>query len=764
MAREQRTPPSPARAASRPAQAFESIALYGLLLIVAMRPLVSETYNSALTAIDRATGVVGASTPATTAAFDLAILGCGLLTAVGRALRRERWRWTGLEIGWLLMLAGAAVSTCAAGNKRLALNASADWLITALLVFIFADLCRTRWRVALVLIIVVASGLTSLARSGLQITQEFPETRQHYFENKAEFWAQQGVPLDDPRVALFERRILGTAATGFFPHSNVQAALLSLCGFSALGLAALSWKNRPIRTVCILLGAGLLAGTIMTASKGGVLAALIGLALLGAAWTALPRFPARWRTLWWAAWALVGAGGAAVILVGAVRGGLPGASLQFRWEYWKVTRQIIADHPWTGTGALNFDRAYLLHKPIEYPEEIKDPHNFVLSVLAQWGLLGGAGLMWMLIAGSYRTLRAIGAVAGLPDAASSNRPNLVRWSAALIVGFLLLRWILMSGFWLAGQTAIVLYDLELYGLIWSATLGGLVWLLFRDGPSEVAPDERTLDLSFPRMRLVLLCGTAAFLLHNVVEFAILYPGTLTPFAALAGLLLGPPQREAGDQSASRRETVCVAATAILVPLLFLWLVFVPVTRASAWLSDARAAESPQQAERSLRAAMAADPFDPTPPAELAGLYAQYGQPRPAVDSIGIALDRDPTDADLHKLSAMAHELSHRAAHDPDELHAAIRSARMALSLYPASPDGHLALADLLARSAQALGATQLAAEAAQAYQRALDLDAARPGADEVRRWSPERRHDIEQRIRSVQAAASVPATATSPAP
>ena len=90
---------------------------------------------------------------------------------------------------------------------------------------------------------------------------------------------------------------------------------------------------------------------------------------------------------------------------GLTWGHLPTASLDFRWQYWRASAPLIADHPLTGVGRENFGRHYLAYKSIDSPEEIRNPHNLFVEATAEWGALGGAGLLALLLAGSWRYVR-----------------------------------------------------------------------------------------------------------------------------------------------------------------------------------------------------------------------------------------------------------------------------------------------------------------------------------------------------------------------
>ncbi|NLE61156.1 MAG: hypothetical protein GX616_22640, partial [Planctomycetes bacterium] len=270
--RRPRTGVEPAtRTASR---VLENIAFFAILLIVSMRTLLSETYESGLTGISRAVGDVSSLTPATTVMFDVVIWLAAAMVASAVLLRGRSWRWTGIEAGWAIMVVAAAISCCLASNKRLAVNASCDWLTALVLAIALANLLYERRRVVLVLAVVVASGLASATKCGSQLGWEFGDTWQAYQEQKTEFWGRQGIALTDPTVELFERRMLAREATGFLPYSNAQGAGLCLAGFAGIALTFLAGRTWAAKVMCGVVAAVILASIVTTGGCGAVLAAL----------------------------------------------------------------------------------------------------------------------------------------------------------------------------------------------------------------------------------------------------------------------------------------------------------------------------------------------------------------------------------------------------------------------------------------------------------------------------------------------------------
>jgi len=716
---------------------LDAAAFFLVLLIVAMRPLLSETFYSNLDAMSRVADAIGDPTPAVTAWLDWGVWMAALLAAVSSYLQKRPWRITGVELGGGILVVAAIISTLAASNKRLAINASSDWLTALVLLMVVANLCRDRMRIGMLLAVLVASGAATMARCGMQVGVEYAETRQHYEENKAAFWARQNIPLDDSRVELYERRLNAAEAAGFFPLSNTNGIWLSLAGFSGLGLAGLVWRRRR-RWLLFGLAAATFACILLTGSKGALLATAAAVVV----WLILVRFQQdmqdRWRLALVGGWlCLVGLISAGVTY-GVAEGGLPGDSLQFRWDYWQVTRDIIAQHGATGVGALNFDHAYLAHKPIEYPEEIRDPHNFILSVLAQWGVLGGMGLLAVFVGGSIVAARTWGTReptdAPPPVYDPQAKLSSLQWVVAVAIGFVLLRIWVMRG-WFMDETgaAYIFFDIGLYGVIWILVFAGLCW---------VARGGWTGDMDICQVGC--LAGLLAFILHSLIDMAMFFPGTLMPFAALAGILLTDKPRRSETPAIASRPAVPLAIFAVGA-LAFVVLVLVPVTRANGLLQQARFASSGAQRWNLFERAMAADPLDPTAPVELALTYVgSGGDVQTALAWYNEGLQRDPKQIGLYRGRASLYEMSFRKTGSMTDLTRAIGAARAVVSMYPNSPDDHLFLADMLTRNAAAAGPECLD-EAIFHYQRALELDAARhPG--EIRRWSESRRQSIQDRL------------------
>lgn len=389
-----------------------------LCVIVSLRPLISETFAGLPDRTSQSIRDLAPVSPLRTLILDAIILFCAAVYwAMGphpSALRPESSRrMNGFKpvplrafyvAVLLLFIIAAALSTVAADDKRLALNAGLDWICSIVLMGLVAGLCHVKHRAALLFACILGAMTAQAWECCDQVFLTFPMNREFYQETRAEFWERQGIALDDPQVRLFEARLDAAEASGFLSHSSVAGGYLAAGALLAIGLAAAAVRSRaPTGNAAAAIGLAslLLLAVGLTRSIGAI--AAIPLALLAAGASAILR-----RRLGWSGKRIFFAGvAAAVVLVAAVighgltHGGLPGSALNFRWQYWTLTLRIIAETWLTGVGRENFIAHYLPLKPIEFPEEIHSPHNVFLQVWAEWGVAGLFGVLLLILFIAY---------------------------------------------------------------------------------------------------------------------------------------------------------------------------------------------------------------------------------------------------------------------------------------------------------------------------------------------------------------------------
>ncbi len=223
-----------------------------------------------------------------------------------------------------------------------------------------------------------------------------------------------GVPataLEGRGRESYEARLLSsTEPLGRFALANTFAGLLVAWWtvLTALVIArGLNPQGSPATIAATLFGVGLMGligfCLLLTKSRTAYVGTLAGLGAIGmlvlAARAKLTR-----RALLIGSLALFAIGG--MIGVAALTGGLDRwvvseapKSLRYRWEYWNGTWEVIKERPIVGVGPGNFRSYYLQHKLPQSSEEISDPHNLLLDVWVNGGLLALGGLIAIAVIG-----------------------------------------------------------------------------------------------------------------------------------------------------------------------------------------------------------------------------------------------------------------------------------------------------------------------------------------------------------------------------
>ena len=368
-------------------------------------------------------------------------------------LRGTKWQipWDGLQWAVCLLAGGHLVSGFivmgTSGDRRAAVNLMWEW--TALLVAfpllrwaLSVPQARREWTV------VALAGALTLGCYGL--TQRFvfyPQMVSQYERlrnelDKLEETAAAGGFADLQRMQRLRSEMIGNGLSpnmlsgsgralleGRLKHSSEPLGLFALAntfaGFLLVWWAILVfhtvqfWTRKPvdsgketspasayrrrILTIAILVLAVSVMGYCLLLTKSRT--AYVGAAVSLLVWTVASLWKwsiPRRQLVVWGAVAIAGLGSLA--LVAGLTGGLDQLvlaeapkSLQYRMEYWWGSLQVIRESPLTGVGPGQFRQHYLAHKLPRSSEEIADPHNLVLDVWGNGGLLALAGLAWIVV-------------------------------------------------------------------------------------------------------------------------------------------------------------------------------------------------------------------------------------------------------------------------------------------------------------------------------------------------------------------------------
>ncbi|MDI6450805.1 O-antigen ligase family protein [Anaerobaca lacustris] len=663
---------------------------------------------------------------------------------------RAVYRVTGIEIGLVLFLLAAAVSTFGASDKRQAINHAIMLAAPACAAVLLVQVLDGAAKVRAVLLIVAALGVVSAYQCAEQFLMSNAITIEQYEKSPEMLLGPLGIEPGTFQHFLFEHRLYSQGIRGFFTTGNSAASFAMLAAFAGLALLLSQRRTdageaprsrcRWYPIVAMLL---ILAGLALTRSKGGILAFVIAAALFALLALLRRRLAEHRRAAWIvsAATLLVVslAVGSMAVSYGLRHGRLPGGnSMLVRWQYWHATAQMVADHPVAGIGLGNFAQNYTRYKPASAPESVSDPHNFPLSLLAQCGPLGLLGFLAMIVIPLYRaTVRAAAEPAPCGDRTTGAGSPAIVMLWAVSASFLLLRPLLIPASW-GGDVEVLLYEIAaLYLAPAAAFLIG--FFLFAAGPQRRSDES---DLArVATVRAALGCAVAGVLVHNLVDFAIFEPGvwsTLWTVMACFIALGHRPQPLASVALPTARPLRWIAPLVGLVLLgAYIHFVWRPVYGAIARTEQGRRAAAVGRFDRAhalLDAAAALDPLSATAPSINGRLYLQRaaaGQApllEKAAENLRKAMERDPADykhyeraGDVATLAGQYEEAQRRYAEAADR--------------YPGS--GRLQLR--LAQVAERLGDTD---GALRHYRKAVEIEDA--FREQFRRMYPERTSPVSR--------------------
>ena len=251
------------------------------------------------------------------------------------------------------------------------------------------------------------------------------DLRQMWNEKKIQILEQHQWTPGSFQAEMFEKRVLNGQPMGFSISTNTYAALLVMLGIAAAGVLIQrfsdkdhwGWMVVPFLAVCALPPL-----IYWTACRAAYATPMIAAMIISAVWLlrrlASPRNSASaaspdrrliriWRGGYFSAVALIAAGIALLVHHGLRYGTLWHDSLTFRWRYWIGAYRILMNglhHAareyfdfLLGVGWENFGPNYLVHRLPTATEEIRDPHNFIVRVFIELGIIGGILLIaWML--------------------------------------------------------------------------------------------------------------------------------------------------------------------------------------------------------------------------------------------------------------------------------------------------------------------------------------------------------------------------------
>ena len=407
------------------------------------------------------------------------------------------------------------------------------------------------------------------------------------------------------------------------------------------------------------------------------------------------------------------------------------SSLTFRWHYWVGSAAVFRAHPWRGVGWANFGWHYLAHRLPIAPEEIQDPHNFLVRFFTELGLVGGLlCVVWQMRLWWELTRPITPGHSTLTEA-----PRVIPFVAAVAGSGIVFGTVVAFDWSTVGIEDFLRRTLYFGAILLAASLTAL-----RSLQSQEADDRPA-----PWLLRTILVAVGVFLVHNLIDFSLFEIGPMLVFSILTGTALGmrqPPSTDATPRRLVPAVLLAFSGLACLTATFGLWLPFHRAERASLAGDDAirgsRFAEAKAEYEEADRAAWH---WDADYAARAAKAAAAFTPPDSWVGLVSAAIHENPRD---EKYWAMRAEVRMRLNPPPSAL---VKSDyETALRLNPNNVRLRIEFADALATLNDAPAAVR---ELEMALRFDDQLDRA-----EKKRMKPEDIARVKEKIASLRRADS----------
>jgi len=533
--------------------------------------------------------------------------------------RKFSYRLSGIEIGLGLFCAAAIVSGLAAPDKRGAITDFAGFVAPVLMTLLLVQILDSQSKVKLVLALIVALGVVSAYRCWEQYSEN-EHLIKFYEQDPDVTLAQHRIVPNSLEHFQFEHRLYSKDISGFFTTSNSAGSFALLASFAAIALLIERYRNHKSTGLefvwlitCGIAVAVVIFGLLITKSKGAIIASLFAAAVF-VIYLCLGNWLKAHKKAVLILCLLLALGGTWVVIwYGLAHGRLPGGnSMLVRWQYWRASVKMYADHLLTGVGPGNFAHFYPHYKPASALESVADPHNFLLSILTQYGPIGLIGFLAMIC----MPLWAILSDRSASRSSEAHRLELTFKQLAIVLAIIV-------------SAALLFIRPIIFPLPPTASpqerQAGIIILyimpviVFVAGFLLAAAGERPAKRSHSSIAAAaLFCAVLGVAFHNLIDFAIFEPGVFTVFWVMIACLIAigyqtNPRPQVVLKPAPFVKVLTVAA-GVVITCVYLNYALIPVGNASAKIQQANRAISVgrlKQAHKLLDSAAEDDSLSPT---------------------------------------------------------------------------------------------------------------------------------------------------------
>jgi O-antigen ligase len=744
---------------TRPVEWLTQIAFVLAMALVVARASTADLSKDRGTALTSTAPRAGG--PAASVGLDLLCCLPAILVLARRVSDRTyvlRWSWSVLPLG-LLALTGVA-STLWAADRFDALLEGFHLLAALAMLWAGSQLVRSWLRLRMVGAVLFGLLLAYFAYSVIYRLVDVPDQKKYFEQYKAEFLKERGLSDDPFGAKQFENKLLSGDLIGYFASANSMAAMVVLLLIVVIGLGVQRRMDDPADATGVgMLIVGVPAAVWMiwaAKSKTAGVTPVIAVAALWAAWRRRGVLAREARRAYWVGVAAVAVAALAVVGHGMYHHGLVSQTLTFRWHYWVGAMRVFARHPLLGVGLDNFGPYYVGMRLAEAPEEVRDPHNFLVRFLAELGLIGGVLCLAWLGRLAWELTRPVTPAEIRPKGGGGGAYTGTRAISAFVwIAGVGLAINVLSGVDFSSDKGYVVFEImkrcSLFALLLVGASVGAV-------KSLQAPE---LDgRPAPVLLYAILIALAMFLVHNLIDFSLFEPGPMMAFAFLAGGVLGVRTPSvAGQKKRTPVAAVALGASVVLwlVGAAFVWS---PTAAAEDAIGDASAAlraGRPMEALRLLKQARVHQPLNAdyafrAATAAITGSGTTFN--REAVALLDLAIRTDPMETKYYLTRARYLLASDERAAYHDQI---VSDFRRAAELDPNQVSLHVEFGDAL----RELGTPADRAQAVKEYEAALKYNGMlKP--DEPKRLSEAKVAEIKRLTEELRGPATNAAT-TNPA-
>ncbi|MHC4103861.1 MAG: O-antigen ligase family protein [Planctomycetota bacterium] len=515
--------------------------------------------------------------------------------------RKFTYRLSGIEIGLLLFCIAAFISGIAAPDKRAVISSFTGLIAPVLMSMLLVQILDSQTKIKLILIVIVALGIVSTYRCWEQYSEN-EHLIKFYEQDPDAALAQHRIAPNSLEEFQFKHRLYSKDISGFFTTSNSVGSFTLMASFAAVVLLIQWFKKRNLDSLEIawLIMRGIavaivILGLVITKSKGAIIASIFAatmfvIYLCFGKWLRIHK-----KAILIACLLLCIAGGLMVVRYGLTHGRLPGGnSMLVRWQYWDASGKMYADHLLTGVGPGNFSHFYPHYKPASASESVADPHNFMLSILTQYGPIGLAGFLALIYMPLWMALSDKSA----NRSSEVNPSELTFKKTAIIFAFIVPAVLLFIRPIIFPLPPTATPQERQAGII---IIYMMPVIIFIAGFLLAAAGGITKRFHSDITIAALCCAVLGVVVHNLIDFAIFEPGVFTVFWAIIACLIAinsqtnpQPQIVLKLPSFVKKLTVIAGLTLICV---FLNYVLIPVSKTSAKIQLANRAISSGQFEQ-----------------------------------------------------------------------------------------------------------------------------------------------------------------------